>query len=65
MVLEVETSDGRSLSARRAWIEIRIFDYKERTETPSLSARRAWIEMEEPHRSPIQENRRSPQGERG
>ena len=36
---------GRSLSARRAWIEI--FDVERLPEpsTPSLSARRAWIEI--------------------
>ena len=36
--------DFSSLSARRAWIEIRLCDYCERTGV-SLSARRAWIEI--------------------
>ena len=34
-----------SLSARRAWIEIRGMACKETGITPSLSARRAWIEI--------------------
>ena len=35
-----------SLSARRAWIEIRIYDMSAAWNR-SLSARRAWIEMKE------------------
>ena len=36
---------GVSLSARRAWIEIRRRTYQQGEERESLSARRAWIEM--------------------
>ena len=34
-----------SLSARRAWIEIRFFGFVECLVLQSLSARRAWIEI--------------------
>ena len=41
----VAVSDLESLSARRAWIEIKeVETYEEQTE--SLSARRAWIEID-------------------
>ena len=36
----------KSLSARRAWIEISIDDLEPSTTRRSLSARRAWIEMQ-------------------
>ena len=36
---------GRSLSARRAWIEILTDDVSTGGKIKSLSARRAWIEM--------------------
>ena len=53
-----------SLSARRAWIEIKyhsklIWVYE------SLSARRAWIEILASGINPDQSGSRSPQGERG
>ena len=35
----------RSLSARRAWIEMRLKNRKKRHNKRSLSARRAWIEI--------------------
>ena len=37
--------EGRSLSARRAWIEIRIGGAQQMAVYKSLSARRAWIEI--------------------
>ena len=40
------TALPRSLSARRAWIEISALYCKECTLSMSLSARRAWIEIE-------------------
>ena len=40
----IEITEAKSLSARRAWIEISIDDL-EPSSTRSLSARRAWIEM--------------------
>ena len=36
----------RSLSARRAWIEIMIPHAKKKSTRQSLSARRAWIEID-------------------
>ena len=39
------SSVGRSLSARRAWIEIRLADMSAAWNRLSLSARRAWIEI--------------------
>ena len=45
----------KSLSARRAWIEISGVDFAEDWLNASLSARRAWIEIERPTRGkPIQ-----------
>ena len=35
----------QSLSARRAWIEMRLIVRQNPVQNPSLSARRAWIEM--------------------
>ena len=54
----------RSLSARRAWIEIPagVISCKTR---PSLSARRAWIEMTTTLCCDTLQISRSPQGERG
>ena len=37
---------AKSLSARRAWIEISIEDLEPSTTRKSLSARRAWIEID-------------------
>ena len=56
--------DAWSLSARRAWIEIQVF---QRIAKPfrSLSARRAWIEMDWASVITAMTSRRSPQGERG
>ena len=55
-----------SLSARRAWIEIRKKPLRIKLLTLSLSARRAWIEIRPPLRllTPAIVGR-SPQGERG
>ena len=54
----------RSLSARRAWIEI-LFRPAKKNRPSSLSARRAWIEIViGPLMFKVQP-RRSPQGERG
>ena len=58
--------DGRfkSLSARRAWIEM----HKEASYKPhrlSLSARRAWIEISSSTPAVRSQFSRSPQGERG
>ena len=54
----------RSLSARRAWIEI-TSDYPASCHIRSLSARRAWIEIPDGSSGRQEEKRRSPQGERG
>ena len=54
----------RSLSARRAWIEIRGINCKT-AETASLSARRAWIEITVVATLATLVTGRSPQGERG
>ena len=54
----------RSLSARRAWIEIRMALFLA-PPTMSLSARRAWIEISDSWGALHQLPRRSPQGERG
>ena len=53
-----------SLSARRAWIEIRMALFPAPL-TMSLSARRAWIEMCQTLLFSICFDGRSPQGERG
>ena len=54
-----------SLSARRAWIEIR-WICRNNQRRLSLSARRAWIEMPKIHPgTSTDHHRRSPQGERG
>ena len=54
-----------SLSARRAWIEIRIAHRQSRVTSSSLSARRAWIEIEAGKCQSSRAGSRSPQGERG
>ena len=55
----------RSLSARRAWIEIRAaFDQVQKLGV-SLSARRAWIEILLIYNIVLSARSRSPQGERG
>ena len=54
----------KSLSARRAWIEIRIGKKVENT-LRSLSARRAWIEIFKLFKRRFVGQCRSPQGERG
>ena len=54
----------RSLSARRAWIEIRNVVIL-RLWAWSLSARRAWIEIPAYRKTVQGAIRRSPQGERG
>ena len=54
----------KSLSARRAWIEIICADHHKRR-LRSLSARRAWIEIMEMRKFIVEIHRRSPQGERG
>ena len=55
----------QSLSARRAWIEIRDVKYKRDQTILSLSARRAWIEIQKLPKSIDKYAGRSPQGERG
>ena len=55
---------GSSLSARRAWIEIRNGGIL-RSWAWSLSARRAWIEIVDPDSDTLTDDGRSPQGERG
>ena len=59
------TMIGGSLSARRAWIEIRLTDMSNAWHRLSLSARRAWIEICYLDNIEISEASRSPQGERG
>ena len=56
--------DNRSLSARRAWIEI-LFYGSDLTYSESLSARRAWIEILYYGDDLTFSDGRSPQGERG
>ena len=56
--------DLPSLSARRAWIEILIFDGAGQL-IKSLSARRAWIEIKHVVKDSDFSGSRSPQGERG
>ena len=56
--------DERSLSARRAWIEIAKLPAQCGWEV-SLSARRAWIEIKVQPQTGQRNRRRSPQGERG
>ena len=53
-----------SLSARRAWIEMR-FRQRKVVKFVSLSARRAWIEILPALKLIACHNGRSPQGERG
>ena len=53
-----------SLSARRAWIEIRLTDMSDAWHR-SLSARRAWIEIIKFVNLRVVDGSRSPQGERG
>ena len=55
----------RSLSARRAWIEISGVDFAEDWLNASLSARRAWIEIVLLVNGDVRSSCRSPQGERG
>ena len=55
----------KSLSARRAWIEISSLDDILAGVNESLSARRAWIEIKTIGRLLVAVRRRSPQGERG
>ena len=64
IVVALRHIHGVSLSARRAWIEIKI--PRAITDTGlSLSARRAWIEMMLRGEGLILSGSRSPQGERG
>ena len=55
----------KSLSARRAWIEIPQLRQRQRKTRLSLSARRAWIEMLYGGNMKLYCAGRSPQGERG
>ena len=55
----------RSLSARRAWIEMFVLAGLYPLSVMSLSARRAWIEMQDYGRACAWLRGRSPQGERG
>ena len=63
VALEDPESD-LSLSARRAWIEIRLADMSAAWNR-SLSARRAWIEIAMTSQISVSTVGRSPQGERG
>ena len=63
LVILTKQLDG-SLSARRAWIEIRVLSSTVIVILRSLSARRAWIEIKVLSQ-PNKPRRRSPQGERG
>ena len=54
-----------SLSARRAWIEIRWHSLSASALSGSLSARRAWIEIVVDGHTVHITRSRSPQGERG
>ncbi len=54
-----------SLSMRRAWIEIVIFDKRLEYASSSLSMRRAWIEIFNPPKTAANWASRSPCGERG
>ena len=56
---------NRSLSARRAWIEMSDIDDKFGGLMSSLSARRAWIEISTYVARLPRAQGRSPQGERG
>ena len=60
----VDWLTGWSLSARRAWIEIRL-SYEAQQFVLSLSARRAWIEIPKSREGRLIRPGRSPQGERG
>ena len=55
----------RSLSSRRAWIEIIIQTYHLIGYCTSLSSRRAWIEIQWKLKEKLLLTRRSPHGERG
>ena len=55
----------KSLSARRAWIEIFSYVGVMGSAITSLSARRAWIEICLPIELSRERGGRSPQGERG
>ena len=55
----------KSLSARRAWIEIGDYVQYNYNNNKSLSARRAWIEMDVKAATGLFTSSRSPQGERG
>ena len=64
-VLVVQVLFDGSLSARRAWIEIPSPCATAPALTWSLSARRAWIEIRFVKVEKVQDDSRSPQGERG
>ena len=55
----------KSLSARRAWIEINGVLLASGSSSGSLSARRAWIEIPKKVSVIVPSGCRSPQGERG
>ena len=58
-------NESRSLSARRAWIEIPATAAEIDSVKRSLSARRAWIEIIHIYGGAQKMDGRSPQGERG
>ena len=62
---ERKRPSDRSLSARRAWIEIELNPITVTVKQGSLSARRAWIEIEISAPDLDEVDGRSPQGERG
>ena len=64
-IIIICTASRRSLSARRAWIEITAIRLAVLSYYQSLSARRAWIEMPKIGLMLALSPGRSPQGERG
>ena len=62
---EVVAQLDKSLSSRRAWIEIIINDLSHTTNLASLSSRRAWIEIKVATIKLDKGKGRSPHGERG
>ena len=64
-IIQIMLNNGTSLSARRAWIEMRTVKAGTVARVKSLSARRAWIEIVDSGEIVKQFDGRSPQGERG
>ena len=60
-----QSTDWKSLSSRRAWIEIELSGMPVYNPKESLSSRRAWIEISSRGWKPKASLCRSPHGERG